>query len=63
MESDIDVDCQLSFAILLDAELKKLNFPATVKESLHTVFELAFKAGFRAGQLPENDLKFKRLFE
>lgn len=59
----IDVDCQLSFAILLEDELKKLNFPVTVKESLQNIFELAFKAGFKAGQLPENDLKFKRIFE
>ena len=60
---DVDVDCQLSFSILLEDELKELNFPATVKESLQKLFELAFKAGFKAGQLPENDLKFKRLFE
>ena len=63
MKSDIHVDSQLSFAILLEEELKELNFPDTVKESLQNLFELAFKAGFRAGQLPENDLKFKRLFE
>jgi hypothetical protein len=60
MKSDINVDSQLSFSILIENEIDKLNFPTeSIKLRIQELCELIFKVGFKTGQLPENNLKYK----
>jgi len=62
MKSDLNVDCLLSFKILLDDELEELNVKTKqLKEKIKSLCEISFKAGFRAGQLPENNIKYARI--
>lgn len=47
MKSDLNIDCPLSFSILLDEELEQYKFPTKQKEKLHDLLMLVFKEGMR----------------
>jgi hypothetical protein len=60
MRNDINVDSPLSFSVLVDDELSKFDYQIeSIKLRIQELCELAFKVGFKAGQRPENNLKYK----
>jgi hypothetical protein len=60
MKSDLTIDSPLSFSILVEDELSTFNYPIeSIKLRIQELCELAFKVGFKAGQRPENNLKYK----
>jgi hypothetical protein len=61
MKTDLNIDCPLSFSILLDEELEQYNLPAKRKEKLHDLLLLVFKEGMRCGQRPENNIRYKEM--
>jgi hypothetical protein len=61
MKTDLNIDCPLSFSILLDEELEQYNLPTKRKEKLHDLLLLVFKEGIRCGQRPENNIRYKEM--
>lgn len=62
MKNDFNVDSPLAFSILVEDEIAKFDYAIeSVKLRIQELCELAFKAGFKAGQKPENNLKFKEM--
>jgi hypothetical protein len=59
--SDINVDSFLAFSVLLDDEMDKIEATDGIKKRIQELLELSFKAGFRAGQKPENNLGYRRI--
>ena len=61
MKSDLNIDCPLSFSILLDEELEQYDLPAKQSQKLHDLLLLVFKEGMRCGQRPENNIRYKEM--
>lgn len=62
MKYDLNIDCPLSFSILLDEELENYDFvPEKRKQQLHDLLLLVFKEGIRCGQRPENNMRYKEM--
>jgi hypothetical protein len=59
MKSDLNIDSPLSFSIWLEDEISHHNYIESIALRIQELCELAFKVGFKAGQLPENNLKYK----
>lgn len=60
MKNDINVDSILSFSVLVEDEISKFNYPIEgIKERIVELCELSFKAGFKSGQMPENNIRFR----
>jgi hypothetical protein len=57
---DINVDSILAFSILIEEEMKEFDYHSeSIKSRIQELCELSFKVGFKAGQLPENNIKFR----